>query len=91
MALIRRSASARDELQQHLAAAGVGSMVHYPIPPHCSAAYAEANWRGGRLPWADRLAGEVLSLPMGPHLAMSQVERVCAAVKSFRSAVRHAA
>jgi dTDP-4-amino-4,6-dideoxygalactose transaminase len=81
----------RDELQHHLAGAGIGTMVHYPIPPHRSAAYAETAWRGGRLPWADRLAGEVLSLPIGPHLTAAQVDRVCDALRSFQPAVRRAA
>jgi dTDP-4-amino-4,6-dideoxygalactose transaminase len=81
----------RDDLQQQLAAAGIGTMVHYPIPPHRSAAYAENAWRGGRLPWADRLAGEVLSLPIGPHMTETEVERVCGAVQSFQPASRRAA
>ena len=81
----------RDDLQQHLHGAGVGTMVHYPIPPHRSAAYAENAWRGGRLPWADRLASEVLSLPIGPHMTDAQVEAVCGAVRSFKPAMRRAA
>ncbi len=81
----------RDELQQHLAAAGTGTMVHYPIPPHRSAAYAGNSWRGARLPWAERLAGEVLSLPIGPHMSMAEVDRVCETLRSFQPAVRHAA
>lgn len=75
--------SRRDELQQKLAEAGIGTIIHYPIPPHRSGAYADFHAR--RLPLAEELAQTVISLPMGPHLsadAVSEVCRVlCAAVK----------
>jgi dTDP-4-amino-4,6-dideoxygalactose transaminase len=68
----------RDELQARLAEAGVDTIIHYPIPPHRAGAYPEHA--GAELPLADRLAGEVLSLPMGPHLALEDAGRVAAAV-----------
>ena len=58
----------RDALQQSLTDAGVGTLIHYPIPPHLQQAYAEAGWRQGMFPMAERMANQVLSLPMGPHL-----------------------
>src|SRR5207237_422876 len=58
----------RDELRQHLERGGIGSLIHYPTPPHLSRAYAQREWRGGRLPVAERLSRGVLSLPIGPHL-----------------------
>lgn len=70
----------RDALQQRLSEAGVETIIHYPIPPHLSGAYAAA-FEGGRLPVAERLADEVLSLPMGPHLALEDADRVAAAVR----------
>ena len=70
----------RDALQQRLSEAGVEAIIHYPIPPHLSGAYAAA-FEGGRLPVAERLADEVLSLPMGPHLALEDADRVAAAVR----------
>lgn len=76
----------RDALQKHLAAAEVGTQIHYPIPPHLSAAYANAGWKRGDFPLAEQLAGEVLSLPIGPHISAEQVDHVCAAVKDFFSA-----
>jgi dTDP-3-amino-3,4,6-trideoxy-alpha-D-glucose transaminase len=73
----------RDALQQHLAACGVGTQIHYPIPPHLAKAYAGAGWQRGDFPLAEKFAGEVLSLPIGPHVAAEQVDYVCAQVRSF--------
>jgi dTDP-4-amino-4,6-dideoxygalactose transaminase len=73
----------REALQKHLAAHGVGSQVHYPVPPHLSGAYRAAGWKRGDFPLAERLATEVLSLPIGPHLSDEQIDHVCATVRSF--------
>jgi dTDP-4-amino-4,6-dideoxygalactose transaminase len=70
----------RDALQKRLSEAGVDTIIHYPIPPHLGGAYA-AEFAGARLPVAERLADEVLSLPMGPHLPLDDAERVAAAVR----------
>jgi len=71
----------RGELQEALALVGVGSLVHYPVPPHLSGAYSDLGFVPGSLPVADRLARTVLSLPMGPHLSSSQQERVIAVMR----------
>ncbi len=76
----------RDALQQRLSEAGVDTIIHYPIPPHLSGAYAPA-FEGGALPLAERLAGEVLSLPMGPHLAFEDADTVAAAVREAVAAL----
>ena len=73
----------RAELQQHLAAAGVGTQVHYPTPPHLSKAYASGGGRRGDFPVAEKLADEVLSLPIGPHITGDQVDHVCASIRRF--------
>lgn len=73
----------RDALQRNLADAGIGTMVHYPLPPHRQGACAAIIGPGRRLPCTEMLSSEVLSLPMGPTLASEQVERVSAAVLSF--------
>ena len=70
----------RDLLQQQLAALGIGSLIHYPIPPHRQQAYAQARLDANAYPLADRLAAEVLSLPIGPQLADEAVDTVIAAV-----------
>lgn len=69
----------RDRLRSRLDAAGVQTLVHYPIPPHRQQAYADLEVRTP-LPVAEQLADEVLSLPMGPHLTDDQVARVIDAV-----------
>ncbi len=74
---------ARARLQEHLAGAGVGTLIHYPKPPHMQAAYSDAGHRAGDFPLAERLAGEVLSLPMGPHLSDEAVEYVVSKLSSF--------
>lgn len=71
----------RDELQQHLAAAGIQTIIHYPIPPHLTHAYPAGNLS---LPVSEQLAKEVLSLPIGPHLTDEQTAIVAATVAAFQ-------
>lgn len=74
----------RDELAEHLRDRGIETLVHYPEPPHLSGAYRDAGIRtGGDLPITEGWARDCLSLPIGPHMAASQVDDVIAAVKSF--------
>jgi len=56
-------------VQQAMESHGIGTMIHYPLPPYRQKAYAELDLPKGSFPIADQLADEVLSLPMGPHLA----------------------
>ncbi len=56
----------RSGLQKRLAEAGIGTVIHYPIPPHLQPAYADAGYKLGSFPLSERLANEVLSLPMCP-------------------------
>ena len=65
----------RDALIARLDADGIDTIIHYPIPPHQSAPYADAL-SGTYLPIAEQLAGEVVSLPIGPHLSTAAVDRV---------------
>lgn len=64
---------AREQLQAQLAKARIGTLIHYPIPPHMQSAYADLGFEAKAFPIARRLAQEVLSLPMGPHLDASLV------------------
>ena len=77
----------RDALQARLSEAGVDTIIHYPIPPHRTGAYA-GGFDGVRLPVAERLADEVLSLPMGPHLALEDADAVAGAVREAVGALR---
>jgi dTDP-4-amino-4,6-dideoxygalactose transaminase len=58
----------RDALAKHLNQAGIGTLIHYPIPPHKQQAYASAGFDPHAFPLATRMADEVLSLPIGPQL-----------------------
>ena len=73
----------RDRLQEHLAARGVDTQMHYPIPPHRQAAYAYLEIEEGTLPISEAIHRECLSLPIGPHLRPEQVDEVIDAVRSF--------
>lgn len=73
----------RDALQQRLSDSGIGTQIHYPIPPHMQGAYSDAGFLPNSLPLAHKLAGEVLSLPMGPHLSKQDVETVIQTIVSF--------
>lgn len=66
----------RSAFQARLAEAGIGTVIHYPIPPHLQAAYADCGYPRGALPLAERMADEVLSLPMCPAQTDAQTEYV---------------
>src|SRR5207244_11260467 len=53
----------RDALQAHLAEAGIGTGIHYPIPLHLQEAYQHLGFGKGNFPVSERIAGEILSLP----------------------------
>ncbi|HEV7684848.1 MAG TPA: DegT/DnrJ/EryC1/StrS family aminotransferase [Pyrinomonadaceae bacterium] len=74
----------RDALQRHLEAHGVGTIIHYPQPPHLQKAYEGLGYAAGRFPLAEAAANEVLSLPMGPHLSQAELEHVVESVWSFK-------
>lgn len=71
----------RGGLQKRLAHAGVGTLIHYPIPPHMQAAYQRLGFDSEDFPIARRLAESVLSLPIGPHLSTEGVRSVVLAVQ----------
>src|SRR5437867_5109315 len=66
----------RDRLQKDLAAAGIGTGIHYPIPLHLAKPYEALGFRPGDLPVAEQAASQVVSLPMFPELSREQQERV---------------
>ncbi len=66
----------RDLFQQKLTELGIGTLIHYPVPPHLSGAYAEMRPTLGSQPIAEKTAQEVLSLPIGPHLKQEQTREV---------------
>jgi dTDP-4-amino-4,6-dideoxygalactose transaminase len=72
----------RDALKNGLDDAGIGTMIHYPIPPHLQQAYAGLGYRNGQFTIAERLAGQILSLPIGPQLDDVGVEAVITALNA---------
>lgn len=74
----------RDELQRKLSEAGIGNLIHYPVPPHLSGAYQDAGWKPGSFPIAEAAADSVLSLPMGPHLSPDQAATVAETIRHLR-------
>jgi dTDP-4-amino-4,6-dideoxygalactose transaminase len=73
----------RDSLAAHLRERGVGTGLHYPEPAHLSAAYAGLGFGRGSFPVTERLAGEVLSLPIFPGITEEQLADVAGEVRSF--------
>ena len=71
---------ARDAFQQALAAQGIQTGIHYPIPVHRLPAHADLGYKAGEFPAAEAAANEVLSLPMYPELTAEQQEQVVQAI-----------
>ena len=70
----------RDLLQKDLGHAGIGTMIHYPTPPHLQQAYAEEGYQEGDLPISEKIHREILSLPMFPHLSDLEVAGISVAI-----------
>jgi len=73
----------RDRLQEHLEAAGVATLIHYPVPVHMQEAYADLGKKPGDYPVAEACAGQVLSLPIFPELTDQEVSYVAECVNAF--------
>lgn len=72
----------RATVQSSLAEAGIGTLIHYPIPPHMQKAYSGLGISPDALPLAQQLADEVLSLPMGPQLGKGHVQTISGKLKN---------
>jgi dTDP-4-amino-4,6-dideoxygalactose transaminase len=75
----------REALQKHLANAGIGTGIHYPVPLHLQEAYKHLQYRPGSFPVCEQVASEILSLPMFPQLTAEQAQRVVREVAAFVS------
>ncbi|MEM5400563.1 DegT/DnrJ/EryC1/StrS family aminotransferase [Paraburkholderia unamae] len=73
----------RDALQAHLRKNGIETLVHYPIACHKQQAYAGTDWPA--LPIAEKLQGEILSLPMAPYLTSEEIQTVAASISKHFS------
>lgn len=74
----------RDQLQQKLNRADIGTLIHYPIPPHLQGAYTDLGFSKGAFPIAERIHEEVLSLPMFPSMTLEQTNQVIAACREIQ-------
>ena len=71
----------RDALHDYLEQNGVGTVIHYPIPPHKQECYKE--WNGMSLPITEQIADEELSLPIGPSISLESVKIVAELLNKF--------
>ena len=74
----------RDRLIEHLNEKGIGTIIHYPIPPHLAQAYESLGHKEGFLPITEHLAKTVLSLPMYNGMTEEEQMRVIDAINSFK-------
>ncbi len=77
-------AQARDALRKHLTQRGIATGIHYPIPIHAQAAYANLGYPRGAFPVTEQAATEILSLPMYAELTDAQIEQVAEAISAFK-------
>lgn len=73
----------RDELVDHLARQGIGTESYYPVPLHLQPCYAELGYSRGDFPRAEAACEHAVALPLYPDLRLSEVDRVCGAVREF--------
>jgi dTDP-4-amino-4,6-dideoxygalactose transaminase len=73
----------RDALRRYLRSEGIETAIHYPIPAHKQPAFSHLGLGNLDLPHSERICGQVLSLPMHPHLSLTDVGRVATSIRSF--------
>jgi dTDP-4-amino-4,6-dideoxygalactose transaminase len=76
----------REALQAYLSSKNIGTMIHYPVPPHLQKAYQELNFQKGDFPLAELIANTTLSLPLFVGMTEEQVIVVANEIKKFFSA-----
>ncbi|MCX5713844.1 MAG: DegT/DnrJ/EryC1/StrS family aminotransferase [Candidatus Omnitrophica bacterium] len=72
----------RDEVFRELKARGVDAIIHYPIPVHLQKAYENLGYKKGDCPVSEKIAGEIISLPMFPHLKEKQIKYIASILKN---------
>lgn len=73
----------RNELQEYLHQHQIGTLIHYPVPPHLQEAYKELGYKKGAFPIAEEIADTCLSLPMYPGISKENVEYIAQTIKNF--------
>lgn len=76
----------RDKLQEYLTKNGIGTIIHYPIPPHMQECYSKESWNMPHLslPITERIANEELSLPISPVMTENEVKEVVNVINGFK-------
>lgn len=74
----------RDRLQEYLTSNGIGTLIHYPIPPHLQKAYEFLGYQKGDFPIAEKIADTCLSLPMWPGMTQEMIIEIGTLLKDFR-------
>jgi dTDP-4-amino-4,6-dideoxygalactose transaminase len=73
----------RNQLQNYLTSKGINTLIHYPVPPHLSGAYAELGWTTGSFPISEEMSDTVLSLPISPHLPIDDAYFITKEILQF--------
>ena len=73
----------RDELQEWLSKHEIGTLIHYPVPPHLQKAYAHLGFTGGSFPITEQISKTCLSLPLWPGMSQQEVGYVAETIKTF--------
>lgn len=81
--LLQLRTSRRDALLEHLRARGVDAVVRYPCPIHLQPAFAGLGWREGEFPVSERLARELLCVPVRPDMGDGEIDEAAGAVRAF--------
>ena len=76
----------RDKLREFLGKNGIATGIHYPIPVHLQKAYSFMGIKKGSFPKAEKVADEILSIPMYPELSEEQMEYISDTIKNFENA-----
>jgi len=76
-------AKRRDELRSWLSYRGVSTGIHYPVPVHLQEAYRHLRFTDGSFPATEKVAREILSLPIFPELTENEVRYICTSIKKF--------
>ncbi len=74
----------RNALAEHLKKNGIGSLIHYPVPPHLQEAYRELGYKKGDFPIAEKIAETCLSLPIYPGIEKDEVDKVVNIISDFK-------
>jgi len=73
----------RTDLQNYLAQKGIGTLIHYPVPPYLQKAYREMDLGEGSFPITETIHREVLSIPIGPHMTGVQIDYIVEMIKKY--------